>query len=126
MADGLLDMGQSLKRGADDGDSDAILANAFEEDEFTDNGGGFGDALAMQNRENQPSAGNSERVVRPLPARGGFRPTISMPPLREITAYDSAQNVHSSASDVGEPMDTQVEPFRTVDFTAYAASTDGF
>lgn len=127
MADGSLDLGQSLKRGADDGDNDAILASAFEEeDEFADNGAGFGDDYAMQNRENQPSAGHCERVVRPLPARSGFRPTISMPPLREIPAYDSAQNVHSSASDVGEPMDAQVEPFRTVDFSAYAASTEGF
>ncbi|WFD36749.1 hypothetical protein MCUN1_003636 [Malassezia cuniculi] len=96
----------SLKRTADNDDSDAILANCFEDDDAWG-----GPTVPMQTISN-------ERPVRSLPARG-LRPTMSMPPLHDISpAFDAAQNCPDT--------EMQDDAFRMVDFSAFASRTDGF
>lgn len=88
----------SLKRMADNDDSDAVLASCFESDDAWDA---------------PPAPVASDRPLRALPARG-LRPTASVPPLHDISPeFHAAQN---------RPEDA----FRMVDFSAFASRTDGF
>lgn len=109
----------NLKRGIGEEDTDAILANCFDEDE------GSWAPMQSSERENQPL--DEERVLRPLPSRGSFRPTKSMPPLRELPADVAPQNIPGFPVGPGrdDAMATD-EPFHLVDFSAYATRTDGF
>lgn len=128
---GSLNVNASLKRGMAEDDSDAILANCFDEDEGSQWGTPFTQSNSDSENEPLDAPMNVERAVRPLPARSGFRPTKSMPPLRELPLdNDSGQSTpythHRSGSDSDEAMAPAEEPFRHVDFTSYASRTDNF
>lgn len=106
-----------LKRTADANDSDAVLAGCFGEDETpSEPHAAAGDAITnMSDRENDPTS----RPMRSLPARSGMRPTMSMPPLHEAPyASDICM------SDAQESL--QADPYRLVDFSAFAAHSEGF
>lgn len=103
----------SLKRGVGEDDSDAVLANAFADD----SGEGMnGSLLSIQNENAFEAQSISDRPMRPLP-RQGIRPTASLPPLREISSNSSP--VHMSDEPMGEN-------YGEVNFSAYAACTEGF
>lgn len=124
----------SLKRGMGEEDSDAILANVFDED----NGrpAPFAGTWAPDDTsfEEDPviAKGSHDRTVRPLPTRGGFRPTQSMPPLRELPQdFVSGPDLSHTfvTTETEAPADTMLveqEPFRAVDFATYAMRSDGF
>lgn len=96
----------SLKRTANNDDSDAVLANCFEEDEPL-----IAPTTSIQYTE-------PARPIRALPSRG-MRPTVSMPPLHDISpAFNAAQNCPDA--------EMSEDAFQTVDFSAFTSRTDGF
>ena len=101
----------SLKRGMSEDDTDAVLAEAFGDDD-----GEMDDSMP-------PTLSSSnDRPMRSLP-RQGLRPTQSMPPKWQgIPVPDSNTLMDMSENE----SDTASEPFRQVDFSAYASYTDGF
>ncbi|WFD32499.1 hypothetical protein MSPP1_003547 [Malassezia sp. CBS 17886] len=107
----------SLKRGAAEPDADSILGSCFDDSDVLM----APDEAPQSNRENEPWHAATPRTLRPLPSRGGLRPSMSMPPLQELPAsYDSMHN-KSPPGDAAA-----VEPFRQVDFSTYAERMDGF
>ena len=75
-----------------------------------------GSLLSIQNENAFEAQSISDRPMRPLP-RQGIRPTASLPPLREISSNSSP--VHMSDEPMGEN-------YGEVNFSAYAACTEGF
>lgn len=108
----------TLKRGLADDDTDAILANAFDDEEE------FGFPSQSSDCENRPL--ETERVMRPLPARGPFQATKSMPPLRELPSGLGDENMVSAGYSSDDAMNMTDEPYRHVDFSAYTMRTDNF
>ncbi|KAI3624049.1 hypothetical protein CBS14141_002477 [Malassezia furfur] len=104
------------KRGLDDDDADNILANAFDDDDS------FWPA-SHTNIENRPL--DTGRTMRPLPSRGPFQATKSMPPLRESPSAFGMYNLPGASSD-DEPMRMSDDPFPDVDISAYTTRTDNF
>lgn len=103
-------------------ESDAILAGAF-----ADGDGSFGASWDMpmvpegdsSTLTDAPALPES-RPVRPLPSRGPFRPTISLPVVSQpFTHADTRQDMDLAEEDTSEQ-------FRHIDFSAYAANPDGF
>lgn len=112
----------SLKRSMGEDESDAILAGAF-----ADGDGSFGASWDMpmvpegdsSTLTDAPALPES-RPVRPLPSRGPFRPTISLPVVSQpFTHADTRQDMDLAEEDPSEQ-------FRHIDFSAYAANPDGF
>ena len=99
------------KRGLDDDDADNILANAFDDEET------FWPA-PHANIENRPL--DAGHTMRPLPSRGAFQATKSMPPLRESPSAFGMHNLPDTASD-DEPMRMSDDPFPDVDLRLYDA-----
>lgn len=112
----------SLKRGMGEDDSDAILADAFADGDGSLNtswdapmGPGEDTAPCMDDPSLQ-----GLRPMRPLPARGPFRATLSMPvEPRSLSWRDTRQDMDMADEDASER-------FRHIDFSAYAANPDGF
>lgn len=100
----------NLKRGMAEEDSDAILAGAFEDDDGDNAPPMLDDAWAT-------------RPVRPLPARQGLRPTMSMPPMHSL---DHMQVAMPGPTVEMEEATEGAEPFRRIDFSSFASQTDGF
>lgn len=102
----------SLKRGTAEDDSDAVLADAFGDDDGCEM-----DALPVSEPmscDADVAHARSERPMRPLPARQGLRVTQSMPPSAPAWR-DLAAESHRDA-----------DAFRLIDFSAFATHADHF
>ena len=102
----------SLKRGTAEDDSDAVLADAFGDDDGCEM-----DALPVSEPMScdvDVAHAPSERPMRPLPARQGLRATQSMPPSAPAWRDLDAES-HRDA-----------DAFRLIDFSAFATHADRF
>lgn len=104
----------SLKRGMSEDDTDAVLAEAFGDDD-----GHIEDMMPP------PSSPGNERPMRPLP-RQGLRPTQSMPPTWHGIPHGPGPGCETQMDTSEADSDPASEPFRQVDFSSYASYTDGF
>ena len=103
----------SLKRGTSEDDSDAVLAEAFGDDDGCEMDVPHA-SESMSCDDDDEAHPPSDRPMRPLPARQGLRATQSMPPSAPAWR-DLAAESHRDA-----------DAFRLIDFSAFAAHADHF
>lgn len=112
----------TLKRGMHDDDADAVLADAFSDDD-----GAWHAADTSGDTEMPPPSaptGPNTRPMRPLP-RTGLRATASMPPMRHLSqSYSASEPFVDGAMD--DDSSASPERYRHIDFAAYATQADNF
>lgn len=103
----------SLKRGTSEDDSDAVLADAFGDDDGCEMDVPPA-SEHMSCDDDDEAHPPSDRPMRPLPARQGLRATQSMPPSAPAWRDLAAESQRDA------------DAFRLIDFSAFATHADHF